>query len=301
MRFKEEAWKILSQIPEGRIATYGEVARALGDVRASRAIFNLLEESHQEHRVVNLEGRASPWQIEPLEKDGVTVEGGRVLEMNDILFKDFQTTYPLRRLREEQEDIAKEVVLENGFEKVERVCGFDLGYEDNRAICAFAVVDTESLEIIEKGAAIKETDFPYIPGYLAYREYPAINVAYKRLRTDVDVLLVDGHGLLHPRRAGIACHVGVKLETPTIGVAKNLLLGSVRRPPGMGGIERVHDKGEMLGYALRSSISRSPIYVSPGHLVSFESSVQIVKNLCRTRIPEPLRVAHGIASSERQG
>jgi deoxyribonuclease V len=303
MRFEEEIRKILSQIPKGYIATYGEMAKALGDVRASRAVFDFLSRHPQEsHQVVNSHGKVRSHQIKPLEEDGVKVEGGLVRDMNRILFEDFQTDYPLRNLRREQEKLAGKVVLKDGFKSTERICGFDLAYEGSKAICAFAVVESEGLDVLEKGSIVRETEFPYIPSYLTYREFPAIRDAFKEVKSDMDVLLIDGHGFLHPRRSGIACHVGVKLRKPTVGVAKNLLLGRVEREPSEpGDFERVMENGDMLGYALRSSTSKRPIYISPGHLVSFESSVRITRTLCKDRIPEPLKVAHRVASSHKQG
>lgn len=302
MRFSEEIRKILSQIPRGCVTTYGEMANALGDVGASRAVFDFLSGNPREsHRVVNSRGKVRPGQIESLEKDGVKVREGFVLDMDQVLFKDFQTDYPLMILRREQEKLAGKVILEDGFKSIERVCGFDLAYEGDKTICAFAVVDFEGLDVLEKGTIVQDVEFPYIPSYLAYREFPPIRDAFRKVKCDVDVLLIDGHGFLHPRRAGIACHVGVNLKKPTIGVAKNLLLGSIEREPsGPGDFERVTENGDMLGYALRSSTSKKPIYISPGHLVSFESSLQVAKSLCKDRIPEPLKVAHMMASSGKQ-
>ncbi|MFQ6107337.1 MAG: endonuclease V [Thermoplasmata archaeon] len=303
MEFTRELREILSQIPEGCVATYGEVARALGDVRASKAVFDFLSRNRQESfRVVNSQGETRRWQIEALSKEGIPVREGLVLNLDQVLYNDFETDFPLRRLRNEQEKIAREVVPEDGFESIKHVCGFDVAYDNDLAKCAYAVVDAERLDVTDKGVLEARVDFPYIPSYLAYREYPAIKAASERVRVGADILLIDGHGLSHPRRAGIACHVGVKLKRPTIGVAKSLLVGSVEREPSkVGDFERVLDAGDMIGYALRSSTSRRPIYVSPGHLVSFESSVQIVKGLCKTRLPEPLREAHRTASLERQG
>lgn len=301
MRFREEIRKILSQIPEGCVTTYGEMAKALGDVRASRAVFDFLSKNPREsHRVVNSRGEVRLGQIESLEKDGVKVGGGLVLDMDLILFKDFRTDHPLMILRREQEKLAGKVVLEDGFKSVERVCGFDLAYEGDKAICAFAVVDSEGLNVLEKGTIAQETEFPYIPSYLTYREFPAIREAFKEVKSDVDILLIDGHGILHPRRAGIACHVGVKLKKPTIGVAKNLILGSVEGEPlAPGDTGRVMENSDMIGYALGSSTSKKPIYISPGHLISFESSAQITRSLCKDRMPEPLKVAHRLASSRK--
>lgn len=302
MRFSHELEKVLSQIPEGRVTTFGEVAKALGDVRASKAVSDFLAGNRQRsHRVVNAQGKARPWQIESLKNDGIAVIDGRIRDLDHVLFRDLRAECPLKLLREEQREVAGGVVLEDDFEDVKNVCGFDLAYEDDRAVCAFAVVDVKNLDVIEKDVVVKEIDFPYIPSYLTYREYPAIRAAFERVRSDVDVLLIDGHGYSHPRRAGIGCHVGVKLGKPTIGVAKSLLVGKTRTPSKVGDSERVLHNDETIGYALRSSTSKRPIYVSPGHLVSFESSVRIVKSLCKTRIPEPLRQAHLAATAGKGG
>jgi deoxyribonuclease V len=298
MMFGQEMKRVLVQIPEGCVTTYGDVAKALGDVKASRAVSDFLTRNRREsHRVVTAEGRTRPWQVEPLRREGISISGRVVDDLDELRFREFKCEYPLKRLREEQSRIAKSVVLEDGFEEVGTACGFDLAYDGVRALCAFAVIEVEGLNTIEQGVISKETDFPYIPGYLAYREYPEIRAAYDQVRSDVDVLLTDGHGYAHPRRAGIACHVGVNLGKPAIGVAKSLLVGEVETPPSKREPERILDNDEMVGHALRRPTSRRPIYVSPGHLVSFESAVRVVKTVCRTRIPEPLRQAHLIATS----
>jgi deoxyribonuclease V len=302
MMFSQELRRVLLQIPEGRVSTYGDVARALGDVRASKAVSDFLAGSHKEsHRVVTAEGRARKWQIGPLSDEGVPISGERVGDLESVLFREFRAEHPLEHLREEQRENARNVVLEDGFEEVRSVCGFDLAYDGGVALGAFAVVDAEDLEVVERGTITMEIDFPYIPGYLTYREFPAIRAAWKMVSSDVNVLLIDGHGYAHPRRAGIACHVGVKLGMPTIGVAKSLLVGEVETPPRAGESGRVMDDDEMIGHALMSSTSKRPIYVSPGHLVSFESSVRVVKSLSRTRIPEPLRHAHSLGASAKLG
>lgn len=298
MRFAKELEKIASQIPRGRVTTYGQVAKALGDVKAAKAVFGVISRSRQTHRIVNAEGKVSEWQIRLLRDEGIEV-GDSVRDMKAHLFTDFRTDFPLKALREEQEWIAEKVVAEDDFEDVELVCGFDLAYDDSEAICAYVVVETGNLEVVEKGTIRMEIDFPYIPGYLAYREFPAIECAHRELESMVDVLLVDGHGIMHPRKAGIACHVGVKLDVPTIGVGKSPLVGRVEVPPEPGSCERVLDGDEMVGHALRWPTSKKPIFVSPGHKVSFNTAAKLVRRLMKSRIPEPLRLAHELATARR--
>jgi len=147
---------------------------------------------------------------------------------------------------------------------------------------------------------VREADFPYIPTYLAYRELPFIRAAFERLSEPPTLLLVDGHGQLHPARCGIACMAGVALDVPTIGVAKNPLVGVPDRRPKLGEAVPIRYGAEILGYALRTSGSSKPLYVSTGHRVALRTAVRIVRDLCRTHHPEPLRLAHAHATRMKE-
>ena len=139
--------------------------------------------------------------------------------------------------------------------------------------------------------------FPYIPGLLSFRETPVLLDALEKLETQPDIIYVDGQGLAHPRRFGLACHIGLLTETPTIGCAKSILVGSHEELPSSLGAHRplVH-KGEEIGAAVRTRDKVRPMYISPGHLIDIDTSVQWVLASCKgRRMPEPTRRAHQAA------
>lgn len=178
-----------------------------------------------------------------------------------------------------QKEIAKKVVAKDDFGEIRLVCGVDVAYSGDIAYCSAVIMD-KSFNVIESVDAQSVVTHPYIPGLLMLREAEPIFHALKKLKSGFDVLLIDGHGLLHPRRCGLACYAGVKLRCPTIGVAKSLLCGKQRQD---GYIEL---DGEILGYALgRKS------YVSVGNKISLKSAVAIAKQFTKTGIPEPLKIA----------
>jgi deoxyribonuclease V len=173
-----------------------------------------------------------------------------------------------------QKEIAKKVVAKDDFGKISRICGVDAAYAGDIAYCSAVVMDGQS--VVESVDAETAVTFPYVPGLLMLREAGPIFHALAMLKSSYDLLLVDGHGLLHPRKCGLACYVGVTLDKPAIGIAKSRLCGTVR-PDGY-----VELGGEILGYA----ISRK-LYVSVGHKVSLETAIAIVRELGA----EPLRLA----------
>jgi deoxyribonuclease V len=184
-----------------------------------------------------------------------------------------------------QKEIAKKVVAKDDFEVINRVCGIDVAYSGGTAYCSAVVMEGQSVvESVDAEAAVTH---PYVPGLLMLREAGPILHALGMLRGGYDLLLVDGHGLLHPRRCGLACYVGVTLDKPTIGVAKSRLCGTVR--PG-GAVEL---GGEILGYAIGKKL-----YVSVGHKISLNTAVAIVKEGI-----EPLRLAdiNSKAQKRRKG
>jgi len=145
--------------------------------------------------------------------------------------------------------------------------------------------------------------FPYVPGYLGFREVPVLAAAWDRLADKPDLLVVDGHGLAHPRRAGIATHLGVALDVPTIGSAKTLLCGAVEGEvgPAPGDRAPVVYRGEVVAMALRTRARALPIFVGTGHRVSLETAVELVLELCDgRRLPLPIRLAHDAANAARR-
>ena len=181
-----------------------------------------------------------------------------------------------------QKEIAKKVIAKDDFEVINRICGIDVVYSGGTAYCSAVVIDGQSVvESVDAEAAVTH---PYVPGLLMLREAGPIFHALGMLRGGYDLLLVDGHGLLHPRRCGLACYVGVMLDKPTIGVAKSRLCGTVR--PG-GAVEL---GGETLGYAI------GKLYVSVGHRISLDTAVAVVKELGI----EPLRLADANSKARKR-
>ena len=287
MDFSRELAALLAQVPRGSATRCGDLARALGDARAAAAVFRFLRDYPElpgAHRVLTEAGRPT------------SRAAPRVLQSEGWGGKGFTTSFhsdkPLSKLRAEQERIAAKVSRRNGFRTVRTIGGVDVAYEDGRGFASLVVVRARDLAVVEEVLIVRDADFPYIPTYLAYRELPFIRAAFERLSEPPTVLLVDGHGQLHPRRCGIACMAGVSLDVPTIGVAKNPLVGTMDRRPKIGESVPVRHEGDVLGYAMRTGSSLKPMFVSVGHRVAPATAVKIVRGLCRTRHPEPLRLAH---------
>ncbi len=185
-------------------------------------------------------------------------------------------------------------------ENIDYVAGVDVGYARGVSVGVAAVLDFDSLSLVESKAARLKTRFPYIPTLLSFREVPPAYSAIKKLQTHPDVFLVDGQGFAHPYRLGFASHLGLTVEKPTIGVAKSLLCGKVGQV-GQCGWAPLMDGGEIIGAEVATKRGTKPIYVSVGHRVSLKRAVNIVMQCARTfRIPEPIRRAHIIASKEKR-
>ena len=187
----------------------------------------------------------------------------------------------------QQEQIAKRIVTQDieGV-KIKYACGVDVSYKNNIAYCSASVIDKDSLDAVEGANTITVVDEPYIPGLFILREYKPIISALQLVKKEFQILLVDGHGVLHPRRCGLASYTGVMINKPTIGVAKSLLCGFVKKD------KSIEFGGDVLGFQIRSC-NKKHIYVSIGHKISLGTAVKIVKELTRIGqwIPEPLRIA----------
>ncbi|MEK6851783.1 MAG: endonuclease V [Candidatus Thermoplasmatota archaeon] len=279
MDFRAELKRLLRQIPPNRYSRVSDVARALGDARASLAVFRYVR-AH-----TDLPGAARVIA----ERSSHRRAADRAQAPR--FFAAFRGGGALARLREEQTALAATVSRRNGFRTIRTVGGVDVSYSDSRGFASLVVLRSRDLAVVEEARVAMRVDFPYIPTYLAYREFPLIEAAFLRLRDAPDILLVDGHGQLHPVRCGIACMVGVKLGVPTIGVAKSPLIGTMSRRPEIGEAVPVRLNGGILGYALRTGASLKPLFVSTGHRVSPRTAVRIVRDVCLTRNPEPLRLA----------
>lgn len=201
-----------------------------------------------------------------------------------------------------QERWRGKIVARSAARKIRRVGGADVSYgrRDEKARAAVVVLDAGTLEVLEEAVWEGEVAVPYVPGYLSFREAPAILAAWERLRVPPDLLLVDGHGLAHPRSFGLACHLGLLLRVPTIGVAKSVLVGDSASPGERRGARAplVH-RGERVGTVLRTRDGVAPVYVSVGHRISLRSAERwVLRCGAGFRLPEPTRLADRLTGSE---
>jgi deoxyribonuclease V len=201
-----------------------------------------------------------------------------------------------------QHRLRSKVIRTGRPQQVRHVAGTDVGFERGGGVtrAAVAVLSFPALELVDHAIVRQPTRFPYVPGLLSFRELPALLAAFDRLRIRPDLLLCDGHGLAHPRRFGIACHMGMTCGIPAIGVAKSRLVGEHGQPmQRRGAWVPLKDEGETIGAVLRSRAYTQPIYISIGHRVSLPLAVRYAM-ACTTkfRLPETTRWAHRLASGE---
>lgn len=205
-----------------------------------------------------------------------------------------------REAAELQRELRGRVEARDRLDPVERVAGVDVGFEDGGGTvrAAVAVLAFPSLQLVETAVARVPTTFPYVPGLLSFRELPGVLAALGQLARLPDLILYDGQGLAHPRRFGIACHLGVMTDIPTIGVAKTRLTGEHRvLRPERGAWVPLTDGGEAIGAVLRTRGAVAPVYVSVGHRIGLETAIRWVLDCSpRYRLPETTRRAHRLAS-----
>jgi deoxyribonuclease V len=185
-------------------------------------------------------------------------------------------------------------------EPVATVAGIDVSIRDDTAQAAIAVLQLPDLDVIDSATHRCDVPFPYVPGLLSFREMPAILPALEQLTARPDVLMTDSQGLAHPRRFGLACHLGVLLDWPTLGVAKSRLTGEPTGPLATEKGARVPlvDEGEPVGVLLRTRTDVNPVYVSIGHRITLDDAVRITLDCSpRYKIPEPTRQAHKLSQT----
>ena len=188
-----------------------------------------------------------------------------------------------------QKEISKKIITCDTINKIENICAIDVSYKDNIAYCS-AVITNITFELIATANLKCKVEYPYLSGLFFLRESGPLLETLALLKneseSDFDILLIDGHGVLHPRRCGLASYVGYTIDKPTIGIAKNLICGSLLEDHFI----EYHDN--VLGYRIKKE-GKKPIYISVGHKISLRKSIQIVQDLTKNgeRIPEPLRIA----------
>ena len=204
-----------------------------------------------------------------------------------------------------QKKLREKVLLSPPEKPIRTVAGADISFDkySPTLFAGIVVLSLPNLETIEEAGAQAETNFPYIPGLLSFREIPPLLKVWRKLKTKPDVLICDGQGIAHPRRLGIAAHLGLLLDVPAIGCAKSVLVGKFDEPPlERGSWSPMIDKNETIGAALRTKNKVKPVYISPGHRMDLESAIEIAL-ACDGgyRLPEPTRRAHLLVNRLRRG
>ena len=203
-----------------------------------------------------------------------------------------------------QQQLRSRVQVSNGFDpaQVHTIAGIDASYRD-MARAAVVVLSLPDLQVVDSAIAERKSPFPYVPGLLSFREAPAVLDAIEKLSVRPDLIMCDGQGIAHPRRLGIASHLGVYLDLPSIGCAKSRLTGTFKEPgPEEGAHSPLVDHGELIGTVLRSKPRTNPLFISPGHKIDLETAVEFVVRCLRGyRLPEPTRAAHNLADAAAKG
>lgn len=195
-----------------------------------------------------------------------------------------------------QRELAGRVIVRGFPERIETIAGIDVAYdkESNHSFCSVVILNYETMEAISITRVYDEITFPYVPGLLSFREGPIILKALNKLQVKPDVIMFDGQGIAHPRRLGIASHLGVYLGIPSIGCAKSRLYGTYKEPDNeKGSRELLFDRySNSIGVVLRTKANVRPLFVSPGHLIGIDESAEIVFDCVRGyRLPQPTRLA----------
>jgi deoxyribonuclease V len=203
-----------------------------------------------------------------------------------------------------QETLRKRLILTWDRREIATVAGLDVHFEGERACAAIVVLSYPELDLVEEATATARLALPYIPGLLAFREGPALVSAWKRLEHTPDLLMFDGQGIAHPRGIGIASHMGLWFERPSIGAAKSRLVGRYHEPGSNRGdssdLYEEREVGKVIGAVLRTRADVRPLFISSGHLIDLSQSLRFVMSCCtRYRLPEPTRRAHKLASKRR--
>jgi len=303
----QETYRLLRQVPKGMVTTYGALAEALGAREAARLVGEYMAKNPYApevpcHRVVLSDGKVGKYssqrgtaqKIELLAGEGVSVCDGNVVDFPSHLFRDFSGPRPLEKLRSYQLSLLPRLVLRDTRGQPSSLMAVDVAYTDLGAFAAgalFGLVENRPGPTVSLHVAV---DFPYIPTFLGFREIPAIKAVLESLTRRPDLLLVDGNGTLHPHGIGIASQAGIELDIPTIGVAKSLLCGEpAGSPKDIGDAVEILVGGKPLGHALRvSSAARGIVYISPGHMVSPDTAVKMIRSLITNGQVGPLRRAH---------
>jgi deoxyribonuclease V len=301
-------YQATSQIPRGMVSTYGTIARALGDVRAARTVGMILSENPTPitvpcHRIVYNDGDVGWYSGKGcgkerkeslLREEGVNIKDGRVVDLPAHLFQDFEIEPLLTKMRLRQEELREGLVVDDDFPEPKAFAGLDVAYREDEGFAVKVVQDAETGQIVGSSLLKERVLFPYVPTYLSYRELPILARLINRPRQDT-IYLIDGQGIAHPRGFGIACHLGVCLDVPSIGVAKSLLVGKTEDD----GKEEspITLDGKVIGIRLSLPGNR-PLYVSVGNRVSLGTAIKIVRKVTEDKARDPLRIADRLSKEQ---
>jgi deoxyribonuclease V len=195
-----------------------------------------------------------------------------------------------------QESLRSRIILTEAFSEVKTIGGGDVGYSKNRDLLlgAIVVLSFPKMETVDSATAYGKIPFPYIPGLLSFREGPILIKTFQKLKMKPDVMIFDGQGIAHPRGFGLASHLGLWLDLPSIGCAKTHLTGEFALPRlSKGSFELIRKDGKRVGAILRTRDNVKPLFISPGHRIDLQTSIKLILATCQKfRIPEPLRIAH---------
>jgi deoxyribonuclease V len=313
----EILWSLLAQVPTGHVTTCGDLADALGNRVAAAWIGHLsLHHDHTPechcHRIVRAGGQLGGYvtgsideKVEKLAQEGVLIRDG-VIDLDEFGVREFVSDRPLEALRRVQEVIQRQIVLEPRQEIPELVAGVDVAYpEPGIGVAAYALVETATGRLVWSTTVRRRVAFPYITTYLSFREIPILLELLDEVQATgflAEVLMVDGNGILHQRHAGIASHLGVLIERPTVGVTKSLLCGDVdMNEMAPGDVRPVTLEGHQIGSAMRmTSGSRRPVFLSPGHAVDVAFCERLARILAiGRRLPAPIHLADRLSRSRR--
>lgn len=203
----------------------------------------------------------------------------------------------IRQLTQRQHELSQQVIIQKPVFKLQIIAGCDSSFIGENILSVFVVLRYPDLEILEKQWHYSPVELPYVPGFLAFREIPNLLKAYEKVHIKPDVIMVDGHGISHPRRLGIASHLGVLLHKPTMGVAKKILVGKYDLPaPEKNSLTPIYHRNELIAHTLRTKEKVKPVFVSAGHLLDLETATQLaIETTRKHKLPEPTRLADHFA------
>ncbi|BFI73669.1 endonuclease V [Nanoarchaeota archaeon] len=284
----KELENLINQIPKGKVTTFKILSEYLGSTYSIKFILQYYKKLNVPWwRIVNENGIVRDLeQKELLTKEGVIIKNDKV-DLDKYLFDRFYVKEKiLEKYRKIQLELVKNIILEDRVNNINYVGGVDLSYDKDFGYIVYVILDKE-LNVINKYIFKEKIEFPYIPSFLAFREGEPIIKTFNKIREKIDILFVNGHGVSHPAKMGLASYVGVKLNIPTIGITKSLLYGKI-----IG--NKIIIDNEVRGFVIEKFNRK--IFVSPGNLISLEKSKELSEKFwIKGNYPEPIRLADEIS------